>query len=1415
MPATTPTPAAPDDLLQAVLDVSLTGVALLQPVFAENGTALVDFLYTYLNPAAQQMLHLPERPGISHLATYPATVQTGTFEFYRDAFESGRLGRYEANYQHDGLDNYFHLAARRSGEVLVISFTDTAEQPPQPLTTELLAANQDLQAVTIAVEQARTETERQRRQLYSILQQAPAMICIFDGPQHVFQFANPPYQALVGDRPIIGKPIAEAMPELVGQPISGLLDTVYRTGETFYANEMLVQLDHDNEGIQKLGKRYYNFIYQARRNEQEVIDGIFVFAYDVTAQVQARQQVALQEEYTNQLNEELAVTNEELAATNEEMQAANEEINASNLELITTQTELRLLNQELEARVQQRTQALADALEETEIQREQLQEQEQQLLQILGQVPAAVATLEGADHRYKFFNNNYQWLLGNRTQVGLTVGGTAPELVEQGFADLLDQVRATGQPATGLETPIKLYDLHTGQLEQRYVDFIYQPLLNNQKQTPDTLVFVLDVTDRVRSRQQAEAAQAEALAAAKQLATQRETHYRIFEQTPAAVAILRGPEHQLDYFNPAYQQLFPERLVAGRTIAELQPEAVEHGFVALLDHVYQTGETHFGYEHRLLIEQANGQPAREAYFDFTYQTFQENDQPAGISVFAYEVTERVRLRQQHEAHQQVLQRVFEQAPVAMGVFAGPDHVVEVCNPGLQAIWGRTAEQVLGKPLHEAMPEFNSQDFDKLLKDVMRTGVPYIAQELPLRVLHKGEMTTVYVNFVYQPLRDAQGQITAVAAVATDISEQVKARQASEAAARQLQLLTDALPVLIGYLDHEEKYQFANYGYEAWFGQKPEALLGRTVRDVVGEASYRTVQGYIDRALAGERLEFEARMPYHEGLIKHIRTNYVPDIRDGEVKGIYTLVLDITAQVEAQQATEQQRKVLHTLFLDAPAAICIYTGPEQVYEFVNPSYQRIFPGRELLGRPVLEALPELAGTPLLASLQQVYRTGEPVIYQEVPLEMARQEGGPVEECFFTFTYQARRNMDGMVDGILAFAYEVTDQVRARRVVEKSEQYLRRMADSVPAMIWLTDADGQCIYLNQQWYDYTGQTEAEGIGMGWLNAVHPADMAATRKIFLNASAQQAPFSVLYRQRRQDGRFRWAIDTGQPRFNRAGQFDGFVGTVFDIHEQKQAEQALQRLTTNLRTARDQAQTLNTELQASNEQLRRTNVDLDNFIYTASHDLKAPITNIEGLAHALHEQLPAEGELAEGVAPLLAMMQDSIERFQRTLDYLSDVTKLQKEHAQPTAPVKLATIVEEVRLDLQPLLQANGTQLDIDIDACPTIAFTPKNLRSVVYNLLSNAIKYRDPARPAKVRIHCRPEDGYNILTVQDNGLGLDAGQQAELFTMFRRFHVGIEGSGIGLYMVKKIVENAGGKLLVKSTPGVGSTFAVYFRC
>ncbi len=197
-----------------------------------------------------------------------------------------------------------------------------------------------------------------------------------------------------------------------------------------------------------------------------------------------------------------------------------------------------------------------------------------------------------------------------------------------------------------------------------------------------------------------------------------------------------------------------------------------------------------------------------------------------------------------------------------------------------------------------------------------------------------------------------------------------------------------------------------------------------------------------------------------------------------------------------------------------------------------------------------------------------------------------------------------------------------------------------------------------------------------------------------------------------------------------------------------------------------------------------------------------------------ALLDQLPPESLRVASVQRTTDLILDSVHRFKRTIDHLTEITKLQKEHNPEVSPVNLAAVIADVQLDLAPLIQTAKAQMAIDVTGCPTIRFSAKNLRSIIYNLLSNAIKYRSPERTPIVRVHCHETAEYLVLSVQDNGLGIDLTQINKLFAMFKRLHNHVEGSGIGLYMVKKIIENAGGRIDVESKVGEGSVFRVYFR-
>ncbi|MGI4761301.1 MAG: PAS domain-containing protein [Janthinobacterium lividum] len=983
--------SAADDLLRATLAVSLTAINLLRPLFGP-GDEVVDFAVEYLNPAAQRIVNLPEQPGATLCTLFPHVATNGLLDFYRRVYATGEASQYDFTHQADGHDGFYLVAAQRSGQLLVVSLTDSSAYEPATVEQALRTSQAREQA-------ARLAAERERNLLDTVLRQAPVAIGLFQGPEQRVVAANEQLCAMwhCTLAQVLGKPLLHAVPELRGQGFAEQIAAVARTGVPFVGREQAAQLVQHG----RLETAYFNFVYQPLYDGQGALLGVLDIATDVTEQVRARQQV-------QNLYQELATTNGELLATNEEFLI-------SNAALARTQAQLQQLNHELEDRVLARTQALQEARAYADNQRRRLD-------RFFEQAPAAICMFDGPDFVFELVNPAYQRLFPGRQLLGLPLLAALPELADQPVWHTLHQVYATGQTYEEQNVRIPVAKEEGGPLEDFYFHYIQQARYDEQGRIDGVLVFAFDSTTQVLAQQRAEMLQAQMLAAAQRQVQERETFYRVFEHTPAVIGLLRGPEHRITYHNAAYQRLLSGRRMQGRTIAELMPEASAQGYVALLDQVYATGETYFGIEAPLEVLSVGPEPDRIFYLNFTYQAYREDNRIVGISVFATDVTEQVLARQQIADAQAQLQAVLEQAPVAIAIVRGPDYRVEVANPLIARIWGRPQPQLLGRALFEALPEAREQGFPEILARVMQDGQAFLAQEVSALLERHGQLQPVYLNFVYQPLRDEAGRIDSVAIVATEVSEQVAARQ-------------------------------------------------------------------------------------------------------------------------------------HTA-----------------------------------------------------------------------------------------------------------------------------------------------------HTNQQ-----------------LRAI-----------------------------------------------------------------------------------------NTELDEANQQLLRTNADLDNFIYTASHDLKAPITNIEGLLEALLEQLPPAACEAEQVAPLLAMMQNSVERFQKTIAQLTDISRLQQAHLQPTEVVDLADLVEDIRLDLAPEL-AHGATLTIEVSTCPTVAFSAKNLRSIIYNLLSNGFKYRAPDRAPVVQLRCRRTRHAVVLEVQDNGLGLDEGQQRQLFRMFQRLHSHVEGSGVGLYMVKKIVENAGGTITVQSQPGVGTTFSV----
>jgi signal transduction histidine kinase len=236
-----------------------------------------------------------------------------------------------------------------------------------------------------------------------------------------------------------------------------------------------------------------------------------------------------------------------------------------------------------------------------------------------------------------------------------------------------------------------------------------------------------------------------------------------------------------------------------------------------------------------------------------------------------------------------------------------------------------------------------------------------------------------------------------------------------------------------------------------------------------------------------------------------------------------------------------------------------------------------------------------------------------------------------------------------------------------------------------------------------------------------------------------------------------------------------------------------------------------VNDELSGKNAELQRINADLDNFIYAASHDLRAPIANLESILTMLRKRLT--GRLDTTEAPLMEFAATAIGRLKQTIKDLTEISKVQRETDEPAEEVEFSEMLRDVQLDIAGLLADSGAVIRTDF-AVPAIHYARKNIRSILYNLLSNAVKYRSPERRPEVTLSTRREGGQVLLRVEDNGLGIPAGQMPKVFSMFKRFHAHVEGTGIGLYIVKRVVENGGGRIEVASEEGKGTTFTLYFR-
>ncbi len=396
--------------------------------------------------------------------------------------------------------------------------------------------------------------------------------------------------------------------------------------------------------------------------------------------------------------------------------------------------------------------------------------------------------------------------------------------------------------------------------------------------------------------------------------------------------------------------------------------------------------------------------------------------------------------------------------------------------------------------------------------------------------------------------------------------------------------------------------------------------------------------------------------------------------------------------------------------------------------------------------------------------------------------------------------------------MAFAIylrDITRRKNAERVLRDSETRFRLLVEALPEIVWSTSATGANDYFNSSWYNYTGLSSDKSHDAGWQDVFHPDDRPNTIAKWQHSVETGEFYTLEYRIRRYDGVYRWFLGRGIPIRNEQGQIERWLGTCVDIEQQKQAEQVLRRSHQDLEHLVEER---TEELLLEKDRAESANRTKSEFLANMSHELRTPLNGVIGFAELLRDGVA--GELNEQQEEFLDDILTSGRHLLQLINDILDLAKIEAGKMEAEAQwFSAGAVVSESVETLRGI--TSQSQIHVTTEVGKEAAFIHTDIRffkQVLYNYLSNALKFTPPLGNVHISVRADGETAFR-LDVEDSGVGISKENQATLFQQFHQVNGGMnkryKGTGLGLALVKKMVELQGGEVGVDSTLGVGSRF------
>ena len=750
----------------------------------------------------------------------------------------------------------------------------------------------------------------------------------------------------------------------------------------------------------------------------------------------------------------------------------------------------------------------------------------------------------------------------------------------------------------------------------------------------------------------------------------------------------------------------------------------------------------------------------------------------------------------------------------MFLFWGPEHIC-FYNDAYRPSLGREGKHpfILGEKGADFWPEI--WDFIKpLIDQVVTEGEATWHEDQFLPIYRNGKMEDVYWTFSYSPVNNDSGKIDGVLVICNETTDKVKMlNKLEESNTRYLNNILQTPSAMCVFRGPEFVVEIANDLMLELWGKKNSEVQNKPIFEALPEVKGQGLETVLENVYTtGEKFEAHERLVKlpREGEIEDVYVNFVYEALkepDGTISGIVAVANDVTAQVDARKKVEdaEQRARLAaeiaeivTWELNVPTQELIYS--ENLPALFGYKRNKKLTRPDILHQIYPDDISILEKAYKVALRTSIYKYEARIIKPDNTISWIKAHG----KIFFDDNTEPVKMIGTIMD--------ITDEKNSQHILMKSEEKFRLLADSMPQFIWTGDEMGNLNYFNKSVYTFSGLSEKEIEKDGWLQIVHPDDREANINGWMEAIKTGNDFLLEHRFRRYDGEYRWQLSRAIAQKDEEGNIQMWVGTSTDIHDQKNFTDKLEKEVYE-RTA---------QLELKNKDLINMNIELQSFAYISSHDLQEPLRKIQTFASRLADL--DDQNISAKAKTYLNRIEVSAKRMQTLIQ---DLLAYSRTNSADRVFVKtnLDEIAEEIQSDFSERIEETNAVIDFDPLGGATVI--PFQFRQLLHNLIGNSLKFSKKGETPHIEVRASrikgneigipviyPEKMYYHLKISDNGIGFDDEYKERIFDVFQRLNTESEfsGTGIGLAIVKKIVENHKGVITAHSEKGNGATFEIF---